>query len=433
MLVPFGAIPDHLLKPLHVDTTLQYNVKKLKLPNSKDPSYLESTLILAATLDLPHTASNSSDCCCCNSTPLQLPASSKTHYTGFGTNAAGFNLETACLFAGGYVVVSVYNQSFLEEAHRLNDKEMLTSKLQKLFLRDAVVRRLRENNQSHLNSPTNQPLGICVRKFGRLGNQMFEVAALLGIVHVNGMKAFVEADSDLIGLFEMPDVVIKPVGKCEDLAVHHEKNRSVFNMSFTHFDRPLHGDVSIAGYFQSWRYFHHISDIIRRQFTLRPSIRQLALEALTKAIVSQRKSMDLISSTTYVALHVRRNDMMNPDRKKLGNNVAPASYIISAQNYFRHLFHDVLFIAGSDDMSWVKSNVPSFDTVYLEGNSGAVDFAVLSMCEHTIFTVGTFGWWAAWLSNGKTIYYKHQFNSNAAPQQFMNIHDYMFPPWIPME
>lgn len=345
-------------------------------------------------------------------------------------------LFSACLFVGCYVVVSVYNQCLLRDDFLANEKEMVMSHWNHSFLRDSVVHRLQEKTVSHLNSSTNKSPGICVRKFGRMGNQMFEVAALLSIAHVNGMKAFLEADSDLIGLFEMPDVLIKPVGKCEGLPVLHEKNRSVFDMSFTHFDRGRHGDVSIAGYFQSWRYFHHhdnISDIVRRQFTLRPSIRQLAVEALTKAIVSQRTSMDLINSSTFVALHVRRNDMMNPDRKKMGNNVAPESYIKNAQNFFRRRFRDVLFIAGSDDMSWVKSNIPSFDTVYLEGNSGAVDFAVLSMCEHTIFTVGTFGWWAAWLSNGKAIYYKHQFDSNAAPQQFMNIHDYMYPPWIAME
>lgn len=98
MLVPFGAIPDHLLKPLHVDTTLQYNVKKLKLPNSKDPSYLESTLILAASVDLPHTASNSSDCCCCNSTALPSPTGLKPHYGGYRTNTAGLHMEVGKYF-----------------------------------------------------------------------------------------------------------------------------------------------------------------------------------------------------------------------------------------------------------------------------------------------------------------------------------------------
>jgi galactoside 2-L-fucosyltransferase 1/2 len=30
----------------------------------------------------------------------------------------------------------------------------------------------------------------------------------------------------------------------------------------------------------------------------------------------------------------------------------------------------------------------------------------LSMCNHTIITVGSFGWWSAWLANGTTVYFK---------------------------
>jgi len=60
------------------------------------------------------------------------------------------------------------------------------------------------------------------------------------------------------------------------------------------------------------------------------------------------------------------------------------------------------------------------------------DMAILTMCQHTIITVGTFGWWAAWLTNGTTVYYKdwpHRGSLLAAA----NSHADYFPPhWIPL-
>ncbi|KAH3835789.1 hypothetical protein DPMN_109153 [Dreissena polymorpha] len=45
----------------------------------------------------------------------------------------------------------------------------------------------------------------------------------------------------------------------------------------------------------------------------------------------------------------------------------------------------------------------NWKVAFLEGNSDAVDMAVLSLCDHTIVSTGTFGWWAAWLAGGTTI------------------------------
>jgi Glycosyl transferase family 11 len=68
--------------------------------------------------------------------------------------------------------------------------------------------------------------------------------------------------------------------------------------------------------------------------------------------------------------------------------------------------------------------------VYSPGVSGEQDLAILSQCNHTIFTVGTFGWWAGYLAGGMTIYYKNF----PAPQsqferQFSKL-DFFPPEWI---
>ena len=53
----------------------------------------------------------------------------------------------------------------------------------------------------------------------------------------------------------------------------------------------------------------------------------------------------------------------------------------------------------------------------------------MSSCDHMIMTVGTFGWWAAWMTSqrsGDVLYYQHPFKEDSTLDSSFNIHD-MFP------
>ena len=55
----------------------------------------------------------------------------------------------------------------------------------------------------------------------------------------------------------------------------------------------------------------------------------------------------------------------------------------------------------SDDPAWVQANWPSElrdRTAFVSGTSSReVDMAVLTLCDHTVISAGSFGWWAAYL------------------------------------
>ena len=38
-----------------------------------------------------------------------------------------------------------------------------------------------------------------------------------------------------------------------------------------------------------------------------------------------------------------------------------------------------------------------------------LDMAIVASCDTVIYSLGTFGWWAAWLSN-KTVFYQDEFD-----------------------
>ena len=56
----------------------------------------------------------------------------------------------------------------------------------------------------------------------------------------------------------------------------------------------------------------------------------------------------------------------------------------------------------SDDINWVKENLPLERAIYIDWNKGLdswQDMALMSMCKHNIIANSTFSWWGAWLNN----------------------------------
>jgi len=73
------------------------------------------------------------------------------------------------------------------------------------------------------------------------------------------------------------------------------------------------------------------------------------------------------------------------------------------------------------------------DLVYSNGSSIGFDLVLLSRCDAMIMTTGTFGWWAAWLGNYKTvIYYKNWPRPYSQLDGTMNRAEFFPPHWIPI-
>ena len=112
---------------------------------------------------------------------------------------------------------------------------------------------------------------------------------------------------------------------------------------------------------------------------------------------------------TTVGIHVRMG-MMAIWLQRQGHVLPPLGYFHRAMTYFREKYENVYFIICSDDKSWVMENLMAngtADMVQSDAEDGAMDFAILSSCDHMIITRGTFSWWAGWMVKGTTIYYKY--------------------------
>ena len=100
----------------------------------------------------------------------------------------------------------------------------------------------------------------------------------------------------------------------------------------------------------------------------------------------------------------------------------------------------VQFVVASDEIGWCAEQSYFKDpNVHLTSasNSPSIDMAIMASCDHFIVSVGTFGWWCAWLGahqrGGDVIFYDKEFVMDH-PINRGNVvkADYFPPTWIGM-
>ncbi|XP_064610904.1 galactoside alpha-(1,2)-fucosyltransferase 2-like [Liolophura sinensis] len=267
---------------------------------------------------------------------------------------------------------------------------------------------------------------LCFRAGGRLGNQMFGYASAFSIAKNKGMQlvsstilrqyfilsSSFETDLDLWG------------NECAQMAILRE-NASTCNAVDSKMQK-ISGKKSlhISGCLRSWIYLTGHETEIRREFTFRDFIQKRARKALDGALQDHS-----IAGRVLVGVHVRRGDRLHIHALP----VPEKSYFRKAMNFMRAKFKGAIFVVCSEDIGWAKEALFTSDTVFVDTGEAAVDFAVLTMCNHTIMSVGTFGWWAAWLANGTTIYYTHAFRPDTGSARHTVMKEYMPPHWIAMD
>lgn len=116
----------------------------------------------------------------------------------------------------------------------------------------------------------------------------------------------------------------------------------------------------------------------------------------------------------FIAVHIRRTDWL----QAIGD-VCGIQYLRKSVKYMIDRFRDhcLLFVVCSDDMIWTQSNFPALlsnvsdsdskckpQVTFSVNRTAAQDMAIMTGCNHTVITIGSYGWWAAYLAGGVTVY-----------------------------
>jgi len=279
----------------------------------------------------------------------------------------------------------------------------------------------------------------------RLGNTMFSFAAAMGIARLNNMTAVVMRESPLVDTFR----ILEPISIDMDNTmaytsvayVEYGRRGSAYDRGTRNLFKAVHSQpnhVRLVGYFQSWRYFDNVADQVHRNFVFREPISTEARSYLLSVKPAAWGKSG--AGSVLVGVHVRRGDMTDQRLRDYGYTVATSDYFRSAMRYFAERYQHVQFVVCSDNIAWCRGYLPTtvdigsnVNIVFSENRSPEVDLAILAYCNHTIMSVGTFSWWAAWLANGTTIYYADWPRPFSKLEYHVNKEDYFPKHWIPMQ
>ena len=149
-------------------------------------------------------------------------------------------------------------------------------------------------------------------------------------------------------------------------------------------------NIYLTGYWQSEKYFLPIEKIIREDFKLKEN-----LHSTNQCLAKQ------IQSCRAVSIHVRRGDYLD-SRFRHYYFHCDTSYYKKGMEIILHKYPDSHFFVFSDDLEWVKQNLPSDDNIfYIENNDLKYDWEsiyLMSLCKHHIIANSSFSWWGAWLN-----------------------------------
>ena len=236
---------------------------------------------------------------------------------------------------------------------------------------------------------------------GQLGNQLWELASTYGIARRRKARWCVMAENEGFRQYmeHMEWTSVAPPESCPGITwinplfwytpsltpINDDGKYAVYYEKFLLSKWPR---IRIDSNLQSFKYFDEINPIPFR------------LTATSEAIawVKQRN--------ITAAIHIRRGDKMSCR----SDVVPPIDYFRLAIHTLNLLFppphpHDEngaarVFVVVTDDPLWVKQHPSLFKGMHiLSSQRPDFDMAVIAACQHKILSIGTFGWWGAFLSD----------------------------------
>lgn len=255
---------------------------------------------------------------------------------------------------------------------------------------------------------------------GNLGNQMFEYAFARKIQELTGQKICLntyflskykpEYKLSLDSFMLNENVIIennKPLpwfvntykgiirvlkGLCPKIFFSLMKHWGIYIwMREQYIDIPIkkHKNYYIVGYWQSTKYFDQINTKICDEFTPKYPLRD-----------DNGELYRVIKDTESICVTIRRGDYVTNEKYKKLFFLCDNDFFIEGVKKIKAEIPDATTIVFSDDVEWVKNNVPFTGKVYYESGKDPVweKIRLMSACKHFVISNSTFSWWVQHLS-----------------------------------
>ena len=264
-----------------------------------------------------------------------------------------------------------------------------------------------------------KPIGITVRLFGGLGNQLFQYFAGLDLSLKTSSQLKVDArwieasysqdESDIRDFRFLKDTPI--ITKVESGKIHFGLERvktkiagksqvvSKFfglkvpsNPGFIEID-DLKPGAELRGYFQSYKYFENIKK--------NNEIRNWSLNNESQLFLETKRQLD---SAPFIAIHVRGGDYL--DKSNIYHKLESKYYLESLRD-FRKKYGAIKVLVFSDDPEYARNIFSSdigFEFLNQKGLRASEAMILMSSAKGIITANSTFSYWAAMINAGNHIY-----------------------------
>ncbi|CAC5391423.1 FUT1_2 [Mytilus coruscus] len=265
---------------------------------------------------------------------------------------------------------------------------------------------------------------ICPILQAGLGNRLFQFSTSFAVARTKQMELIVPPDADIRKVFEINVTFTKSKGLCKGFRKVLDKAHATYSKSLLNFSST--DNIQLGTGLQSWKYFYMYDKQLRRQLTFRKIIQNTAEQTILKIL--QRRRIKSRKSITLVGVHIRRGDKV---RNNDGFNIASPEYLNRSVSSYTRRYAPVLFLVISDGMAWSKNNMPLHVPVeFISLGKREFDMATAIACDHTIMTIGTFGWWIAYLTGGEVVYVKDAAKKGSQFERILNFADHFYPHWV---
>ncbi|KAK7503742.1 hypothetical protein BaRGS_00004865, partial [Batillaria attramentaria] len=279
------------------------------------------------------------------------------------------------------------------------------------------------------SNPTGRKL-LCHKFTGRLGNELFQYASILGLaLAMNRTAVFIRSQS-LEKVFKTstkhPTRQAELEDRCSKAHGANEGKCCRFNEKLTRLDPEF--DFSVGFYLQSYRYWIQHEDEVKRSIVFSDAVHR-------KVNVIVNDIRRVYRRSKLIGVHVRRGDYTYKEKIDIGYRTASPEFINKSLTFFRRLFPTAVFVVASDGIDWCKKNFPSgFHVHYLDMHEAEVDLLVLASTDHIVITSGSYSWWAGYLNKGITVIMKDFIVPGTPIGDGFNPDgsDFIYPTWIPL-
>lgn len=215
---------------------------------------------------------------------------------------------------------------------------------------------------------------------------MFQYAALMGIARKLNYEFGINFDIKPSGKYAFLDILELPLifSSLTAANVHHVLP-TVYERTYR-FDPgffSIPDNVNLIGNFETEKYFAHIRDEVRREFTFRPEISQHATAFLAQ-----------LPQKPIVCVHVRRGDFVQLQHDHT---------VLTMESYYDRALavfgdQDFTLLLFSDQFELARPMFDRYPNVINCDRNHAVSMAVMSLCKYHVIANSTFAWWGAWLN-----------------------------------